>query len=197
MLEALVVVGISRYWSHRLSHRVPWLWRFHAVHHSSTRLDWLAAVRLHPVDAVFATAATGLPLFLLGFDRTTLGPWLVVTTVGPFLDHANLRVRLPGLRWLVPNPEWHHWHHATTAASVPGPGGRREADRAVPVDRNFSPFPWVDLLFGTAYLPGRRRPGGYGIDDPIPSTGYLAQLAHPWRRSEPARGDRTRATLGG
>lgn len=174
--EALIVVAVSRYWSHRLSHRVPWLWRFHAVHHSSAQLDWLAAVRLHPVDSVLATVGTGLPLFLLGFDRATFGLWLAFAAFGPFVDHANLRLRLPVLRWVIPNPEWHHWHHATT--SPDGVGN----DIAVPRDRNFSPFPWVDVVFGTAYLPRGRWPSAYGIPDPVPPSGYLAQLAHPFRR---------------
>jgi sterol desaturase/sphingolipid hydroxylase (fatty acid hydroxylase superfamily) len=48
-LAALVVGDLVGYWMHRLFHREP-LWRFHAVHHSSTELDWLASVRLHPVN---------------------------------------------------------------------------------------------------------------------------------------------------
>jgi sterol desaturase/sphingolipid hydroxylase (fatty acid hydroxylase superfamily) len=173
---AIAVVAITRYWSHRWTHTVGWLWKFHAVHHSSEQLDWLASARLHPVDAVFAAACTGAPLFLLGFDRSTFGAWALFFAVGPFLDHSNVRLRLPGLRWVIPNPEWHHWHHALSSRDVEG------AHVEVPMDRNFSPFPVVDVLFGTAYLPSNRWPTAYGVDDPVPDAGYLSQLAYPFTR---------------
>ncbi len=175
-LVAITVVALTRYWSHRWTHTVGWLWKFHAVHHSSERLDWLASARLHPVDAVFAAVCTGAPLLLLGFDRSTFGAWALVFAVGPFLDHSNVRLRLPGLRWVIPNPEWHHWHHATSSRD-----GSGSAD-AVPMDRNFSPFPIVDVLFGTAYLPSNRWPTSYGVSDPVPDEGYLRQLAYPFTR---------------
>ncbi len=47
---AIIVLGdFVGYWTHRLFHR-GWLWRVHAVHHSSEHLDWLAAVRVHPLN---------------------------------------------------------------------------------------------------------------------------------------------------
>ena len=48
-----------------------------------------------------------------------------------------MRLRFPILRWVLPTPEWHHWHHATDAEAH---------------DHNFG-LPVVDRLFGTAYLP--------------------------------------------
>ncbi len=66
--EAFLLASVFGYWAHRASHRVPWLWRFHRVHHSSERLDWLAAARLHPVDQAFQRSCIVLPLFALGFS---------------------------------------------------------------------------------------------------------------------------------
>ena len=48
--SAVAIVFVGAYWGHRLSHTVPFLWRFHAVHHSIEQMDWLAAGRLHPLD---------------------------------------------------------------------------------------------------------------------------------------------------
>jgi sterol desaturase/sphingolipid hydroxylase (fatty acid hydroxylase superfamily) len=162
---AVTVIALTRYWSHRWTHTVPLLWRFHSVHHSSERLDWLASARVHPLDLAFAGVCTLVPLWALGFRGVELGLAGIVLGLLPFLDHANVRLRLPVLRWVVPNPEWHHWHHAHE-----------------PLDRNFSPFPVVDLVFGTAHLPGR-WPDGYGTASPVPQSGYLAQVAAPFRRS--------------
>ena len=38
----ILVSDLLNYLAHRLLHRVRWLWRLHAVHHSSERVDWLA-----------------------------------------------------------------------------------------------------------------------------------------------------------
>jgi sterol desaturase/sphingolipid hydroxylase (fatty acid hydroxylase superfamily) len=52
---ATMLVGeIAYYWAHRLSHQIPFLWRFHAVHHSAEELDFLVNARMHPVDLVWS-----------------------------------------------------------------------------------------------------------------------------------------------
>ena len=55
---ALVVAELVEYSFHRLMHEVPWLWRFHATHHSAPRLYWLNAARFHPID-LFLVGANG------------------------------------------------------------------------------------------------------------------------------------------
>ena len=60
--------SLGSYWGHRLTHQVPFLWRFHAVHHSIEHMDWLAAGRLHPLDAGVHPGVPVLPLFALGYD---------------------------------------------------------------------------------------------------------------------------------
>ena len=69
-VEALFAAEFCGYWSHRMMHQVPVLWRLHKVHHSSERLDWLAAARVHPLESVWNRLIALLPLFLLGFS-----PW--------------------------------------------------------------------------------------------------------------------------
>jgi len=162
---ALALVFVGNYWGHRLTHTVPFLWRFHSVHHSIERMDWLAAARLHPLDSAFTQAFTILPLFLLGYDGRVFAGAAVFVTVLAIFQHANVRFRFPGVRWVVNTPEWHHWHHAID------PDAR---------DKNFG-LPVVDKIFGTAYLPKDRRPTGFGVDDAVPQDGYLRQLAYPFR----------------
>ncbi|MFA5883738.1 MAG: sterol desaturase family protein [Acidimicrobiia bacterium] len=163
---AVLFVLVGQYWGHRMTHQVPWLWRFHAVHHSIERMDWVASARLHPVDQAFTQAFTVMPLFLLGYGQVAVvGVGAAVALLALF-QHANVRVRFPGLRWLVNTPEWHHWHHAVDASAR---------------DKNFG-VPLVDLCFGTAYLPNGSRPTGFGTDDPVPPDGYLRHLAYPFRR---------------
>src|SRR5438128_11231293 len=63
---AVAIVTFGSYWGHRLTHQVPFLWRFHAVHHSIEEMDWVASGRLHPSDQAFTHACSILPLVLLG-----------------------------------------------------------------------------------------------------------------------------------
>lgn len=166
LIEALVVVELVGYWSHRLMHRVPALWRLHRVHHSSERMDWLAAAHLHPFDASFGRLLAVIPLAYLGFSRATFGGALLVLQLHAIFQHANFRVGFGPLRNVVSSPQFHHWHHTND------PGAR---------NHNFSGlFPWIDALFGTLHIPDRAWPVTYGVDEPIPS-GYLGQLASPFR----------------
>lgn len=171
LVEALAIVIVGAYWAHRLAHRVPFLWRFHRVHHSSERLDWLAASHLHPIDTAFSTILPVVPLALLGFSSATFRISLTVLTFLAILDHGNLRWSFGPARWVTPNPQWHHWHHSNE------PGAR---------DKNFSAIAVVDRVFGTAYLPDGQFPTGwpdrYGIDEPMP-TGYLGQMLSPFKKT--------------
>jgi sterol desaturase/sphingolipid hydroxylase (fatty acid hydroxylase superfamily) len=161
---AVVLVFVGSYWGHRLTHTVPLLWRFHSVHHSIEEMDWIAAGRLHPLDSAFTQAFAIAPLLVLGYDAGVFGGAAVVGTVLAIFQHANVRLRFPVLRWIVPTPEWHHWHHALD-------------DEAR--NKNFG-LPVVDKLFGTAHLPKDRRPRGFGTRDPVPQGSYLRHLAYPF-----------------
>ena len=161
---AVALVFVANYWGHRLTHTVPQLWRFHSVHHSIEQMDWAAAGRLHPLDSGFTQAFTIMPLFILGYGGGVFAGATIVVALLAIFQHANVRLRFPVVRWIIPTPEWHHWHHAID-------------DEAR--DKNFG-LPIVDKIFGTAHLPKGRRPAGYGTHDPVPQTGYLAHLAYPF-----------------
>jgi sterol desaturase/sphingolipid hydroxylase (fatty acid hydroxylase superfamily) len=163
----LAVAFLGNYLGHRLTHAVPFLWRFHAVHHSIVRMDWVASARLHPFDQAFTQACVIAPLFVLGYDAGAFAGVAVFFTALALFQHANVRLRFPGLRWVINTPEWHHWHHSTD------PEAR---------DRNFG-LPVIDRIFGTAYLPKDRRPSGFGISDPVPDEGWFLHLAYPFTRA--------------
>ena len=177
---AVVVVFVGTYWGHRLSHQVPYLWRFHSVHHSIEQMDWVASGRLHPLDAAFTQSLAVFPLFLLGYQGGIFAGVTVFIALLALFQHANVRLRFPGLRWLINTPEWHHWHHSVD------PDAR---------DKNFG-LPVVDKIFGTAYLPKHTRPTGFGTESPVPADGYLRHLAYPFTRAARPPGNRAPADLG-
>lgn len=165
--EALLLAELGGYWGHRLEHTNPWLWKFHAIHHSSEELDWLAAARVHPIGEAFTRGCAVLPLYFLGFSRATFGAFLVLTTVHAIFLHANVRFRVPWLERFVSLPAFHHWHHANGEPAA--------------LNKNFAGlFPWLDRIFGTHYLPDR-FPEKYGVDEPVPK-GFVGQMLYPFRK---------------
>jgi sterol desaturase/sphingolipid hydroxylase (fatty acid hydroxylase superfamily) len=177
-LALIFVIGETGfYWGHRLSHEWAWLWRFHALHHSSEHLHFLANTRSHPVDMVVTRLFGLVPLTMLGLAGPgaagTGAPalLLVAGTVWGFFIHANLRWRLGPLEWFVTTPAFHHWHHS----------------RHDHINRNYAAtLPVLDRLFGTHYLP-RHWPAEYGTDTPVAGT-LAGQLLAPLMREERADG---------
>jgi sterol desaturase/sphingolipid hydroxylase (fatty acid hydroxylase superfamily) len=161
LLLTLLVNDIGAYWGHRALHASPRLWRFHAIHHSAEELDWLVNTRAHPFDMVFTRLSGLAPVYLLGFAQSAGAhkePVVLIATifgtVWTFFLHANIRARLGPLEWLISSPAFHHWHHT------------KDEHR----DRNFAfVFPFIDRLFGTAWLPNYWPPS-YGIDEKVAST---------------------------
>jgi len=165
--EAVLVANVGGYFGHRLSHEVPFLWRFHSVHHSITEIDWLAAARVHPLDQIVTKALTIVPLYILGFSKATFGSYIGLATLHAVFIHANVRFKFGPLRWLIGTPEFHHWHHSAEPEAH---------------NKNFAgELPLLDLLLGTFYLPSGRMPERYGTSEPVPA-GYFGQMLYPFRR---------------
>lgn len=170
-LQAIGVVLLSDlcvYWGHRLQHNVPFLWRFHAIHHSAEHLDWLAAHREHPLDTVYTLTLINLPAFVLGFPLETLAGLIAFRGVWAIYIHSNVRLPTGPLRVLLGAPELHHWHH--------------DKDRFAGNYANISPL--MDVLFGTYSCPDH-EPEAVGVHEPMPKS-YLGHLLHPFK---PTRAD--------
>jgi len=164
---AMLLTDLAQYWFHRLFHRVPFLWGFHAVHHSAKSMDWLAGARMHFVEIILLRSVTSLPLLTLGFLPSVMQAYIGVVYVWSSLLHANLRGDFNRIGHWLALPRFHHWHHALDVEGV---------------DKNFAiHFPMYDRLFGTHYLPDDAWPKGYGVPEKVPS-GYLAQLRYPFVR---------------
>jgi sterol desaturase/sphingolipid hydroxylase (fatty acid hydroxylase superfamily) len=170
---AIVVLSdLFQYWYHRLFHTVPFLWGFHAVHHSAPAMDWLAGARMHFVEVVLLRGVTSLPMFTLGFEPAVMQAYIGFVYVYSSLLHANLGGDFERLGHWLATPRFHHWHH----------GLEKEA-----IDVNFAiHLPLLDKLFGTFHLPEGRWPKDYGVPEKVPA-GYWAQMKYPFVRKQPAK----------
>ncbi|MGI9607731.1 MAG: sterol desaturase family protein [Acidimicrobiales bacterium] len=158
----------ASYWTHRFAHEVPFMWRFHSVHHSPEHMDWVSGFRVHPFDGVLI--APGF-FFLIGagFDAEVAGIFAILQIILGIFFHANVRVRWRILDRVACNPEFHHWHHSSEDDAV---------------GHNYGAgLPWWDLMFGTFFMPKKaagRRPKRYGVSEPLPRH-MIGKLTYPCR----------------
>lgn len=166
-LELIVVGDFIGYWTHRAFHS-PHLWPFHAVHHSSRELTWLAAVRVHPVNDVVNRAAQALPIVALGLPFKALALYVPFLTLYAVLIHANVGWSFGPLGYVIASPCFHRWHHTVEAEGL---------------NKNFAGlFPLFDLLFGTFYMPRGGQPRRFGTTGTAVPERFLAQLRFPFGR---------------
>jgi sterol desaturase/sphingolipid hydroxylase (fatty acid hydroxylase superfamily) len=165
----LVVLDFSLYIRHRFVHH--FLWPYHTVHHSAREISWLTWLRLHPIDTVIMGFIDTGVLYLLGFGGEAFVLAAGIKSHFNQFNHCNIQLDYGWpLRYVLVSPNMHRWHHA--------------ADDTKAVNQNFCIiFAWIDLLFGTYYVPKNELPGEYGVCDEdgnqVVETGYLQQLAYP------------------
>lgn len=170
-LLAVFAADLAQAVLHRAYHKVPLLWRFHAVHHSSRNMDWLAGSRVHIVEILLTRSAVLLPLVVLGFAPGAVNAYVILVGIQAVLAHANLRLNFGWLEYLLVTPRYHHWHHARDGAYA---------------DANYAiHLPLVDMLMGTFRRPPPRHwPPEYGVMqlESVPR-GFWPQTRMPLARS--------------
>jgi sterol desaturase/sphingolipid hydroxylase (fatty acid hydroxylase superfamily) len=176
------------YWQHRASHRIRWMWATHAVHHSATRLNLTAAIRLGWTGNISGNFLFFLPLALSGFHPIAIVAMLGVNLTYQLLIHTEFVPRLGPLEWVLNTPSHHRVHHASNAACL---------------DRNYGGILIVfDRLFGTFAEPPAHQPLRYGLVGGTPSFNpvriafgeWIAMLRDAWK-ADSARA-RLRALFG-
>jgi sterol desaturase/sphingolipid hydroxylase (fatty acid hydroxylase superfamily) len=181
-----IVHDLYIYWFHRLQHHSTLLWRLHEAHHSTRDVDWLSGSRSHALEILINQIVEFAPIVLLGGSPAIVVLKGVVDAVWGMYIHSNIDVRSGRLQWLINGPEMHRWHHADGDAKAH--------------NRNFSTKLAVwDWMFGTAYLPGNRKPSRFGLGQSDFPKGYFSQQWYAFRftkgngsvepnQSQPTRG---------
>jgi len=164
---ALLVSDLFQYTGHYIFHKVPYLWRFHSVHHSTQHLDWLAGSRTHFVDLIAVRAISFIPIYVCGFSYSVFATYIVIVSFQAVLAHSNTRINFGWFKYIFVTPQFHHWHHS---------------DNPDAYDKNFAiHFPFIDMLFGTYYPMGKEWPESTGLGDVVFPKGFLKQFAHPFK----------------
>lgn len=138
---------VTFYASHYACHKVPMLWQFHRVHHSSVYLDSFSTSRFHVIDKTLFAAPY---LMLVTYFQPDPGMVFLFITFNDFwgrYGHGNIKDP-HWLGYFMSNPKFHRWHHSNHPDAI---------------DKNFSAeFNFLDWIFGTAYYPKEQVPEDFG-----------------------------------
>jgi sterol desaturase/sphingolipid hydroxylase (fatty acid hydroxylase superfamily) len=152
LLTLFVVRDFIQWNVHRLLHRVPFLWEFHKVHHSVQQMGFAAHLRFHWMETIVYRTLEYIPLAMIGFGiQDFFLVYIFATAIGHF-NHANFRLPLGPLRFLLNNPQMHIWHHAKALPYRYG------------ANYGISLSIW-DYLFRTAYIPADGRNIALGFEE--------------------------------
>ena len=155
--------------THRILHRVPFLWNFHKVHHSTKEMGFAAHLRYHWMEPVVYKSMLYIPLALIGgFSVQDVFIVHFFTISIGHLNHANLGWDYGFLKYIFNNPKMHIWHHAK---EMPNKFGANFA---------LTLSVW-DYLFKTNHIPydGRDIELGFQEDEKFPKD-FLTQEFYPF-----------------
>jgi sterol desaturase/sphingolipid hydroxylase (fatty acid hydroxylase superfamily) len=116
-----LMLDYTLYLWHRLNHRMPFLWRFHAVHHIDLDMDSTTGLRFHFGELSLAAGFRAAQVLLLGVDRSTLRIWQQMLVVSVMFHHSNLQLPIDFERALVPflvTPRMHGIHHSRRSTEM-------------------------------------------------------------------------------
>ncbi len=145
---ALLLMGhITFYVAHYYSHKIPLLWQFHRVHHSSLTLDSFSTSRFHVIDKALFAAPNLMLVTYFQPDPALVFMYISFRDFWGRYGHGNIK-DAHWLGYILSNPKFHRWHHSNHPEAI---------------DKNFSgEFNFMDYMFGTAYYPKEGIPDNFG-----------------------------------
>lgn len=154
------------YWHHRAAHRIRWMWATHAVHHSPSKLNYTAAIRLGWTGAISGNFLLFLPLVWIGFHPLAVLGALGVNLAYQFFIHTQLAPHLGPLEWVLNTPRHHQVHHASNTACI---------------DKNYGGILIVfDRMFGTFAERPKDEPLRYGLSVPLNTNNPIRIAFSEW-----------------
>lgn len=134
----ILVLDLWIYWWHRANHGLPFLWRFHEVHHLDEFLDVSSAVRFHAGEVLMSACVRAVVIVALDIPLVSVLVFETLVLSAAIFQHSNLKIpaRLErALSWVIVTPSIHWLHHHAVRADT---------------DSNFATiFSVWDRLFGS------------------------------------------------
>lgn len=114
VLIIFLLFDLVLYFWHFINHKIPFLWRFHQVHHSDADLDFSSAVRFHAGELLISILVKAVFLVLTGASVAMIAAFDVLVTLFALYNHANLSMKKAEnfLRLFIVTPDMHRIHHS-------------------------------------------------------------------------------------
>ena len=152
-IAALLLLDLWTYFWHRISHVVPFFWRFHKLHHVDRMMDVTTASRFHTLEIVFSSILRVPVLVLVGCGIEQLALYELLLFAVVQFQHANVALPEPLdrlLRVVIVTPYLHKVHHSVAVTER---------------DSNYSSlFSWWDRIFRTLRINRDPRRIVFGVD---------------------------------
>jgi sterol desaturase/sphingolipid hydroxylase (fatty acid hydroxylase superfamily) len=173
MLLLFVLSDFIQWNTHRLLHRVPWLWEFHKVHHSVREMGFAAHLRYHWMENVVYKSILFVPLSLLGFGILDMFAMHIFAIAIGHLNHSNIHITWGPFKYVLNSPAMHIWHHV-----------KELPPKTYGINYGITLSLW-DYLFGTAHVPhsGRDIVLGFESVDAYPKN-FWSQFVQPFRKNK-------------
>ena len=168
LLVFFIVSDFVQWITHRMLHRVPFLWNFHKTHHSVKQMGFAAHLRYHWMEPIIYKSMLYIPLAIIGgFSiQDVFIVHFFTITIG-HLNHANLGWDYGFLKYIFNNPKMHIWHHTK--------------EMPIKYGSNFALTLSIwDYFFKTNYIPnsGRDNELGFKGDEDFPNN-FIDQEMYP------------------
>lgn len=172
IIAVMLLDFISQYCVHYLLHKVPFMWRFHTVHHSDTHVDVTSGTRHHPIDFIFRETFALIGILIAGLPIAYYLIYRILTVFFTYFSHADIQLpnwldRTISYVFISPNTHKFHHHHVMPWT-----------------DTNFGNiFSFWDRIFGT-FIYQDTKNIVYGVDilDADKSEDILYQLKAPFKK---------------
>jgi sterol desaturase/sphingolipid hydroxylase (fatty acid hydroxylase superfamily) len=168
LLLCILVADLMQYWTHRAYHEIPFLWKFHSIHHSAKTMDWMAGSRMHVLELIFTRVCVLGPLYVFGFEKSVMDAYIIIVGFQAVFNHANVHLPWGPLKYAIVTPDFHHWHHSSD----------REA-----LDRNYAAhYAFLDYVFGTVVKNKEKFPKNYGVLGDYVPAGFVEHQLFPFKK---------------
>lgn len=114
ILAVMLLDLVAQWFAHYLLHKVKWMWKFHLVHHSDTKVDATTGTRHHPGDYVIRELFALGSVIVFGIPLAYYLVYRIATILFTYLTHANITVPVwidKPLSWVFVTPNMHKFHH--------------------------------------------------------------------------------------
>ncbi|WP_226789081.1 sterol desaturase family protein [Polaribacter porphyrae] len=172
ILAIMILDFTSQYVVHYLLHKVPFMWKFHTVHHSDTHVDVTSGTRHHPIDFIFRETFALIGVLIAGLPVSYYLMYRILTVLFTYFSHADISLPTKldkAISYVFISPNTHKFHH----------------HHVMPwTDTNFGNiFSFWDRIFGT-FVYKDTKDIVYGVDilDAEKSEDLIYQLKAPFQK---------------